>query len=158
MSLPQLKNRTQRRAAAAEMRKRAAEWPEHLLEIPPDQWPPRRPDQEEYPVRLWRSRRYLVQQYACKPFFAVAPLLTVKRCEARRLSVNRVTITASGQWDADIPWEDLQAIKRETGHHDWYGVEIFPRDRDLVNVANMRHLWLLEEPLALGWFEQKGDL
>ena len=137
-------NRQQRRALAPEMRKRAAEWPAQLAEVPADQWPPRRPDQTEYPERLWRSRSYLVQQVACKPFAGI---------EVRRLSVNRVTIGSSGHWDADIPWEDLQQIKRETGHADWYGVEVFPRDRDLVNVANMRHLWLLAKPLPIGWFE-----
>jgi hypothetical protein len=36
-------------------------------------------------------------------------------------------------------------------------VEIYPRDRDIVNIANMRHLWVMAEPLALGWFAAEGE-
>lgn len=30
-------------------------------------------------------------------------------------------------------------------------VEIYPAERDIVNVANMRHLWVLPERLPFGW-------
>jgi len=137
-------NRTERRSMASEMRKQAAAWPLHLVEIPESEWPPRRSLSEvDYPNAVWRSRSYLVTRYA-EPSF--------KGIEVRRLSVNRVTIGDDGHWNQNIPWEDLQRCKRETGHGDWYGVEIYPRDRDLVNVSNMRHLWLLAEPLGIGWF------
>ncbi len=121
----------------------APSWP--LLPVPPERWPPRRGS--EYPTAVWLSRLYLAQQYACPPCNGI---------EVRRLSVNRVTARTVGgrsQWDADIPWEDLMRCKRDTGHDDWYAIEIYPRDRDIVNVANMRHLWLLAEPLPIGWFE-----
>jgi hypothetical protein len=138
-------NRTERRATARETRRQAAAWPSRLVEIPKSQWPPRRhgTSESEYPQALWRSRHYLVTQ------FAVPALRGV---EARRLTVNRTALGSDGHWEQDIPWDDLQRCKRETGHGDWYGFEIYPRDRDLVNVANMRHLWLLAEPLAIGWF------
>lgn len=29
--------------------------------------------------------------------------------------------------------------------------EVFPAESDVVNVANMRHLWLLREPPPFGW-------
>ena len=45
-------------------------------------------------------------------------------------------------------------VKREIGFGDWYALEIFPRDGDIVNVANMRHLWMLATPLSIGWFAQ----
>ena len=33
-------------------------------------------------------------------------------------------------------------------------VEVFPADDQVVNVANMRHLWVLPEPLPFAW--EKG--
>jgi hypothetical protein len=135
--------RAERRTLARETRKQALGWPAHLVEIPDSQWPPRRPD-IDYPLQVWRSRQYLVMRYPAPAFQGV---------EARRLTINRVTVNAAGHWDADIPWDDLQRCKRETDHGDWYAVEVYPRERDIVHVANMRHLWLLAEPLAIGWLE-----
>ncbi len=136
-----MSDRVERRALARAMRKRAEGWPEHLAPVPEKEWPPRRT--VEYPTALWRSRHYLAALYEATPLDGV---------EVRRLSVNRVTVSTRGGWEQNIPWDDLQRCKRETGHGDWYGVEIYPRDRDVVNVANMRHLWLLAAPLGLGWF------
>lgn len=136
-------NRAERRVLANDMRKQALAWPEHLADVPESEWPPHRDDRVPRPVRVWRSRHYVVQQYAVPPLGVV---------EVRQLTVNRVTIRGDGHWDQDIPWDDLQRCKRETGHGDWYGVEVYPRERDIVHVANMRHLWLLSEPLGIGWF------
>lgn len=140
-----MKTRAVRRALAADLRKRAAAWPERLTEVPESQWPPREPELTERPIKVWCSRTYFVQQYACPTHGGI---------ELRRLSVNRVTVTKTGDWQDNIPWEDLMACKRQTGHADWYAIEIYPRDRDIVDVANMRHLWLLAEPLSIGWFEK----
>ena len=137
-------SRAFRRAVAAEMRKESATWPAHLVEVPKSEWPPPTHGVTR-PVAVWRSRSFLVQQYAEAPTAFV---------EVRRLTVNRVTMGSSGHWDQDISWDDLQRCKRETGHGDWYAVEIYPRDRDIVHVANMRHLWLLSEPLSIGWFAE----
>jgi hypothetical protein len=135
-------NRAERRATAAEMRKQSQAWPAHLEAIPREQWPPPREAWTEYPIAVYRSRHYLAQLFEAPPYNGV---------EVRRLSVNRVTIQANGHWEQDIPWEDLQRCKRETGHGDWYAVEIYPRDRDIHFIANMRHLWMLAEPLPIGW-------
>lgn len=136
-------SRAERRLLAGAMRKQASAWSEHLTELPESEWPPHRPEHGTRARALWRSRLYLVQLYDAPPLGAV---------EVRQLTINRVTIRADGHWEQDIPWDDLQRCKRETGHGDWYAVEVYPRDRDLVHVANMRHLWLLAEPLAIGWF------
>jgi hypothetical protein len=133
-------NRSERKALASEMRKQATAWPAQLAPVPESEWPARQDGAR--PLAAWRSRRYLALIYAAPALGGV---------EVRRLTVNRVTIDASGHWDQDIPWEDLQRCKRETGHGDWYAVEVYPRDRDIVHVANMRHLWLLAEPLGIGW-------
>ena len=42
-----------------------------------------------------------------------------------------------------IDWEDLMMIKRGVGYGNSDAVEAFPKDCDTVNVANMRHLWIV---------------
>lgn len=130
------------RKAMLEQRKA---WPKQLEPVPREQWPAERGDRA-LPIELFRSRDYLVQVYAepgkCS-------------CWVRRLSVCRVTLRADGHWDENISWDELMRCKREAGYGDWYGVEVYPRERDIVNDANMRHLWLLSEPLAIGWFSDE---
>lgn len=93
------------------------------------------------------SRKYLVQMFDEEPFQGV---------DTRRLSINRVTLKQDGHWEENLTWEELQDVKREVGFGDWYGVEIYPRDVDVVNVTNLRHLWILAKPLSLGWFSARG--
>lgn len=135
-------DRNERRALLATMRKQALAWPEQLALLPESEWPSRR---EGGPVNVWRSRKYLVAQYREPPFAGLV--------EVRRLTVNRVTMRSDGRWEDGISWDELMRCKRESGHGDWYGVEVYPRERDVVNDANMRHLWLLSEPLPIGWFD-----
>lgn len=40
-------------------------------------------------------------------------------------------------------WDDLQWVKDAVGLGDHEAIEIYPRGSDLVNVANIRHLWVL---------------
>lgn len=42
-------------------------------------------------------------------------------------------------------------LKAECGRGDKWAVELYPPDEAVVNVANIRHLWLLPEPPAFGW-------
>lgn len=97
------------------------------------------------PSQAWVSRRYMVQLFDEDPFQGI---------DTRRMSVNRVTLGPDGRWVDGLTWDELQALKAEIGFGDWYGLEIYPRARDLVNVANLRHLWLLAHPLDLGWFSR----
>lgn len=134
-------SRQERKALQSIMRKQAAAWPPELVRVPESEWPQREP--KDRPLSVWRSRGFLVQIYNAPPFGDVA---------VHRLSACRVTIQADGKWDAEIGWEELQNLKLQAGYGGWYGVEIYPRGCDLVNIANMRHLWLMAEPLAIGWF------
>jgi len=137
-------NRAERRALKAVSRELAANRPAHLTEIPQSDWPPPRGNAPR-PLRCWQSQKYLVQLYEAPPTDA-----------ARfRLTVCRVTLNAQGRWDDQLAWEELQAVKREVGFGSWYAVEVYPPDQHIVNVANMRHLWLCEKPLQIGWLE--GD-
>lgn len=93
-------------------------------------------------MRVWRSKHFLVQLYN-EASMAYPSLM--------RLSVCRTRVATSGGWQQNITWDELQGVKRECGLGDFYGLEVYPRECDVVNVANLRHLWLLPVSLAIGW-------
>lgn len=90
----------------------------------------------------WESSQYLAQLFDEDPHEGI---------DTRRLSISRVTLQKDGHWEQNLTWDELMEVKRQVGFADWWAVEIYPRDEDIVNVANMRHLWLLARPL-FGWF------
>lgn len=115
-----------------------ASLPKTLVEIPPHEWPSLE-GMKKPPIKVWRSSGFLVQIYA-------------EQEGILRMSVCRTAINTDGtRWQEGITWDDLQRLKRECGFGAHDAVEIYPRDVDIVNVANMRHLWLLSEPLPFGW-------
>ena len=127
-------NREMRRQLERENTKR----PAVLTIVPREQWPVRQPDPAR--MEVWVSREYLVQVFD-------------EGNGVQRLTANRTTARPGGRWDDGLTWNELQAIKRAIGRGDLYAVEIYPRDRDIMNVANMRHLWMLPAPLRIGWFK-----
>lgn len=135
-------SRHERRAMVAYADHAAKKRPVKLTEIPRDLWTMSQTKQ----THVWHSREFLVQMFDEAPFQGI---------EMRRITVSRVTLRADGRWNDGVSWEALMQVKREIGFGDWYGLEIFPRDGDIVNVANMRHLWMLAEPLNLGWFRSQ---
>jgi hypothetical protein len=112
-----------------------------LKPVPVEDWPSepwRGPDR---PVRtgLFRSRRFLVQVFA-------------EDDGVFRLSVNRTDWSAdTGKALDGIGWDQLQRLKTEAGFGAQWAVEIFPAEADVVNVAPMRHLWVLPEPPPFAW-------
>lgn len=121
-------NRQERRKTNKKMRIDAAKF---LMRVPVDQWPSKPPGL----IAAFRSKKFLVQIYEEK--------------DCQRLSVCRSEVKIGG-WKENITWEELQGIKRELGFGDKLAVEIYPRDKDIVNVANMRHLWIVDG-LSMGW-------
>lgn len=83
------------------------------------------------PIRVLRSKHFLVQVYA------EAEGMT-------RLSVSR-TIPGHNGWGDKITWDELQQVKTEACYGERDAVEVYPPDFDVVNVANMRHLWVYPE-------------
>lgn len=132
---PATMNRAERRAAAKGMAAESKQWPAALVPVPPEDWPTRGPGA---PLQLFRSREFLVQVFA-----APAPA----EC---RLSINRVSL-AGNRWAEGITWIELQRLKAEAGFADRDAVEVFPAEADVVNVANMRHLWVMATPLEFAW-------
>jgi hypothetical protein len=55
------------------------------------------------------------------------------------------------RWADNITWDELQALKTQCGYGGHDAVEVYPPTRDVVNVANIRHLWVLAEKLPFAW-------
>ncbi len=105
-----------------------------MTEVPTELWP----ECESKPDKVWRSSQFLVQGFREEGI-------------EMRLSVCRTEIDDNGQWRADIGWEELQGIKDGCGFAGCDAVEVYPRARDVVNVANLRHLWIMRNPVSFAW-------
>lgn len=130
-------NKAMRKALAAEN----AKWPAHLVEMPRDTWPCNLANL----CRVLRSRDYLVQIYRVHE--------AGRQLAVYRMSVNSTSVdAAANRWtNSRLDWDTLQRLKREAGYGDMWAVEVFPPDQEVINVSNMRHLWLLAEKPAYAW-------
>lgn len=128
-------NRAQRRQLARDN----AKLPSELAGVPRHEWPD--PSAPQWAV--WRSREFLVQAFK-------------EAGGVMRLSINRTTLNGSGRWVDGITWDEVQRLKRECGFGDRWAVEVFPADAEIVNVANVRHIWLLPEPPAFAWHSKSA--
>lgn len=45
----------------------------------------------------------------------------------------------------DIPWVEKQRIKNEIFGNEAIAIEIFPKESELVDEANMYHIWILHD-------------
>lgn len=106
-------------------------------EIEKDRWPK---DNQVKRVSVFLSGYFLCQVFA-------------ENDGVFRISINKTIVGKDKKWKDGITWDELQAIKDSIGFSDYYAVEIYPKNNDIVNVANMRHLWVLPEPLSIGWFK-----
>lgn len=90
------------------------------------------------PAKTWRSRDYFAQLYIDRNGFT-------------RLSVNRVERDKrKGDWKDGITWDELQRVKQETVGDVW-AVEVYPPSGQLVDVHNIRHLWILNGRPPYAW-------
>lgn len=99
------------------------------------------------PRRAWKSRFFTIQEF---------------EDDSRiRLSIQRTRANAyirkQNRDLRPITWDELQEVKREIGYIDAWAVEIFPPDEHLVNIAWMRHLWIVEpEEVPFAWRQTGG--
>lgn len=110
---------------------------DRLVEIPRDEWPAAGVTLKH--VRVCRSRDFLIQVFA-EPNDVIR--LSVQRCAFDR---------KTGRWKDGISWDDLQHLKKLAGYGDRAAVELYPPDSEMVNVANLRHLWILPEAPEFMW-------
>ncbi|HEX8594203.1 MAG TPA: hypothetical protein VF682_13125 [Pseudomonas sp.] len=123
-------DRIQRRLMAKE----SAAQPVRLRQVPREQWPE---IHSPHLIEVWRSRSFLVQVYTEPGDF-------------QRMSVCR-TIHNGDTWADQVTWDELMQLKRECGRGDKDALEVFPADADIVNVANMRHLFFPPGPVTFKW-------
>jgi len=109
-------------------------WPEKLKQVPEESWPTSKPKSL---IEVWRSRGFLVQIY--------------QEVNVKRMSVCRTAVKTDGKWAEEITWVELQELKSQCGYGKKTATEVYPPDSDVVNVANMRHLWILDEPPHYMW-------
>lgn len=130
-------NRAQRRAANKANQKRL---PSRMQSVAREHWPS---DSDPSRIAVFVSKEFLVQVFSEPP--------------GSRVSVNRVQAGSAG-WKADISWDELQRVKREIGMGFAWAVEIYPPESQVVNVANMRHLWVygLGQAPDFGWKKPGG--
>ena len=128
-------NRKQIRYAQNWVKNENKKYPPLLKEIPRESWPDV-PEMRHRPMKVLRSRSFICQVF--------------EEGENIRLTFSRTEIDNNGEWRHDITWDDLQYLKQQAGYRDYLAVEVFPKDEDYVNVANMRHLWIVPG-LDVGW-------
>ena len=101
--------------------------------IPKEMWP----WEDRWCLKVWVNNEYLVQ-------------LCRSADDHRRLSINRIDrtndIRVGRQFKDGMTWDDLMEIKKGVGYENAWAIEIYPPKSRIINEANMRHLWLTEEP------------
>ena len=104
--------------------------------------PPDVANKKGAPIQMFRNKDFLAQ-------------LFIENGKLR-LSINRTQLNTNGDWMDNISWDELFMIKNSCGFAENDAVEIFPREEDYVNVANLRHLWIMKEPLEIAWRKKKS--
>ncbi len=89
-------------------------------------------------LAAWRNRHFLAQIYR-------------EASGSLRITVQRCSINKDGSWVDGITWDELMKVKSGIGFGDRWAVEVYPPPSEVVNVANMRHLFLLSEPPPYAW-------
>jgi len=126
--------RAARQAAEKALRAENKKHTAKLFRVPRDLWPG---GYTNPPSEVWRSNKYLVQEFS----FA----------GGIRLTVCRAALLPTGDWDDGLTWDELSQIKRECGYQHCWAYECYPPDDQIVNVANMRHLWIPHSAADFGW-------
>lgn len=119
-------------------RQECAAQPRTMTKVPRDKWP-QGLQRKGKVVGCWRSKQHFAALWR-------------EDNGHTRLSINRTKIKPStGDWEAGMDWDKLMKIKAECGFADFWCVEIYPASDGVVNVANLRHLWILKEKPPYAW-------
>lgn len=122
----------------------------HMEEVPREDWPIMAQLEVEA-LRVWRSADYLAVLY--KQLIDGNLRLSVN--STRRTACRKRYNKGGVDWKDGITWDEMQRIKNETLGEDVWCVEVYPAQEKLVDVANVRHLWVLDGPPATR-FPEKG--
>tara|TARA_B100002049_G_scaffold223617_1_gene194315 strand:+ start:15932 stop:16261 length:330 start_codon:yes stop_codon:yes gene_type:complete len=104
-------------------------------EIPKSEWP----SQQKNLTRVFINKDFLVQE------FDEGTVTRLSICCTKR---------KGSKWADGITWDQLNSIKSAIGFAKEFAVECYPEEKNIVNVANMRHLWIMKERLPFAWLRQ----
>ncbi len=107
-----------------------------LKEVAKNRWP----TSDSRYLRVFKNDKYLVQTMTDNGFIRITVNL-----------IENIGTMMTPKWAEGISWDNLQNIKDSIGFKDRWCVECYPPTQDIINVANMRHLWVLEEMPKFGW-------
>lgn len=115
----------------------ARTWGEWDRIVPTEQQKAEHPISENVSV-CYSNNRYGVQVYEC----------FIEKLGLAGETITQVTIGRHGDLES-ITWDELQRIKNELIGEDRVAIEIYPPVRQLVNQANLRHLWVFHQGYTL---------
>lgn len=76
-----------------------------------------------------------------------------------RLQISKTTFDEKrNSWEGGITWDELQEVKSQCGRGDKLAVEVFPKDENVINEGNYRHLWIIPEEAPYIWAKKKNRL
>lgn len=126
---------TATRAEIRQLERENLKRPLYMARLSPSEYPAMSPPSL---LEAWRSRDFLAQVF--------------RDPHGVRVSINRTMLDRNtGRWDENISWDELMLVKRQIGFGDRWAYEVFPPDKKVVNVANMRHLWIPDAEPSFGW-------
>ncbi len=98
-------------------------------------------------IEAWQSNDFLVQ--------------IAQEKYHKRITINKTKYSIKNGkpiWKDGISWDEIQEIKSLVGYSDYWAVECYPPDAKVVNLANMRHIWILEHPPEFGWHQKEYEI
>ena len=125
-------NREQRRALEKVKRQLIASYPD-TLEVVPENDPNLPYSSHPQDIdKIYRSKKYTVIVWNVPA--------------GKKLSISR------NEWDSHtnrykdgITWDEIMEIKRQVGFGEQNAVEFYPPDSQVINIANVRHIWILPQ-------------
>ena len=130
-------NREQRRALEKVKRQLIASYPDTLQVVPendPDIPYSSHPQDIE---KIYRSKKFTVILW--KPGVGFGSYSVGQRFSVWRTSWD----SKEKRYVGDIKWDEIMDIKREMGLGERLAIEYYPADSETVNLANMRHVFLI---------------
>lgn len=129
-------NRAERRAALSTMRKRGSwEWTEKNITDA---------EREKHPA---------IRDISCA---FMNDLYSVQVYRVRTAMGQVLHLIVRAQHGGEPPWRDLQRIKDELVGETHYAVQVYPRKADIVDQADLYHLWVLPDELPFGLHRENG--
>ncbi len=109
-----------------------------------DEFVPLKHRPEKNLLAVFRNRYFLAQIY--------------RKNEWTRISINRTSLDLTiNRWRDGISWDSLMMIKGKVGYGDRDAIEMYPKEYDVVNVANIRHLFILPVDHLIDCIWRKRD-